>query len=480
MSFAEGPALEVKRVGDNRRKLETIVAMANSEGGLLILGVEDPKKTSGRHRVFGIEENLESVDELQRLLLHRITVPLGPPPCDPPRFVRIGCTLRNGSRGSIMIVQVAKSAAVHSIVDGGTFVRYQCSNRHISASEITELSMRRGATSIVNGLVDVPFELLDTNHWREYASERRLTRPIPDAMRHLGLARDDGSVLRPTRAAVLLFAEAPSGLLDSKCSIRLFHYRGEQIERTTAPNLVGPPITIGGPLNSQIVEARKAVLRELASGVQVGPLGFEIAQRYPVRVIQEAITNAVIHRDYHISADIQIRIFADRIEIESPGVLPGNLTTATLGVIGSRPRNRALVDHLRDFPFPPNLDAGEGVPMMRETMTAADLYPPVVLTGADFPREAVLVQLSNEARPSIWVQVEAHLAKHGDIGNAEVRTLLQTDDPVRASRSLKSWLDLGLLVIANPDKSKQFRRYRRPASSPAETLFSRVQEKIRS
>ena len=80
LSFPETRAFEVKRVGDNRRKLETIVAMANSEGGVLVLGVEDPKRASGRDRVFGIEENLESVDELQRLLMHRVTVPLAPPP----------------------------------------------------------------------------------------------------------------------------------------------------------------------------------------------------------------------------------------------------------------------------------------------------------------------------------------------------------------------------------------------------------------
>jgi ATP-dependent DNA helicase RecG len=477
IELSEGPMFETKRVGENRRKIETVIAFANSDGGLLVLGIEDEGKSKGRDRVYGIEENPESVDELQRLLVHRVTPPLAPPLCDPPSFVRLGCTLRDGRRGSIVVIRIAKSAGVHSVVDGGTYVRYVKSNRQISAAEITELSMRRGTMSIIGSLVDAPFDLLDTSYWREYAAQRRLTRPITEAMRHLGLARDDGGVLRPTRAAVLLFAEEPSGLLDSKCAIRLFHYKGETIERTTSPNLVRPPRTIGGPLIAQISEARKAVLHELASGVQVGPLGFEIVQRYPVRVIQEAITNAVIHRDYHLSADIQIRIFADRIEVESPGVLPGNLTTATLGIVGSRPRNRVLVDHLREFPVPPNLDAGEGVPMMRQTMTAADLYPPVFLTGNDFPREAVLVQLFNQARPSIWTQVEAHLDGHGSIGNAEVRSLLQTDDPVRASRLLKSWLKLGLLVIANPGQPKQYRRYRRPASSAAETLFSRVQEK---
>jgi ATP-dependent DNA helicase RecG len=132
------------------------------------------------------------------------------------------------------------------------------------------------------------------------------------------------------------------------------------------------------------------------------------------------------------------------------------------------------VDNLREFPVPPNLDAGEGVPMMRQTMEAAELYPP--LYSVDPVKERVVVQLSNEERPGIWTQVEAHLDEHGDIGNAEVRALLRTDDPVRASRLLKSWLQLGLLMVANPDAAKQFRRYRRPESLPEETLFSRISE----
>jgi ATP-dependent DNA helicase RecG len=319
----------------------------------------------------------------------------------------------------------------------------------------------------------VPFDLLKTPFWRDYAAARKITRPIEEALRVLGLAREtQEGALRPTRAAVLLFAEEPSGLLDSKCTIRLFHYRGDAVEHSEHTNLLRPPKTIGGPIITQIRDASDAVLNELAAGVQMGPLGFEISQRYPVRVIREAITNAVIHRDYRLSADIHIRLFANRIEVESPGLLPGPVTVANLGAIGSRPRNRALVDHLREFPEPPNLDAGEGVRMMRETMSRADLYPPLFLTRPQLQREAVIVHLFNEARPSAWNQVEAYLQEHGEIGNKEVRRVLRSDDPVRASKRLKQWVELGLLVVSNPASGKQQRRYRLPSTSREESLFT--------
>jgi len=117
LDLPEGSRVEFKRVGPkNDRKLETIVALANTDGGLLILGVEDPKRASGRDRLFGVEENPESVDELRRLLIHRVTPHLKPPDTDEPGFVYLACTLRDGTRGRIAVVRVTKSAAVHFLM----------------------------------------------------------------------------------------------------------------------------------------------------------------------------------------------------------------------------------------------------------------------------------------------------------------------------------------------------------------------------
>jgi len=474
LQIPESDEVEFKRVGDNVRKLQTIGALANTRGGFLILGIEDPDKATGHDRVYGIQENPTSVDELKRLIGHRITPPLTGPDFIAPTFTEVGCTNRDGTIGSIILVRVEKSVGVHSMVDGGTYVRLLRTNRQISATEITELSLRRGTQSWVSALADVPFDLIETSYWREYARARRLTRPIDEALRHLGLARAEGhGELRPTRAAVLLFAEDPAGLLDAKCSIRLFQYRGDRVEHTPDTNLLRPARTVSGPVIAQIRDATTATLDALATGVQMGPLGFEVVQSYPVRVLKEAITNAVIHRDYRVQADIHVRVFANRVEIESPGLLPSNVTVANIESAGSRPRNRALADHLREFPDPPNLDAGEGVRMMFQTMLEAELYPPLYLTEPDWSREAVVVLCFNEARPDTWTQVEHYLTSHSDIGNAEIRQLLRTDDPVRASRLLKRWVDLGLLIVADPEAAKQNRRYRRPGVPMAPDLFAR-------
>jgi ATP-dependent DNA helicase RecG len=260
--------------------------------------------------------------------------------------------------------------------------------------------------------------------------------------------------------------------LAAKAAVRVFHYKGERIEHSATPNLLKPPVTFSGSIVTQIQQATECMLRELATGVQMGGLGFEIVQKYPVRVIREAITNAVIHRDYSLPADVQVRLFADRIEVDSPGMFPGNITARNVGRAGSFNRNPLVVSNLREFPDPPNLDAGEGVRMMFQTMDCAGLYPPVYLTRATTGRDNVLVVLLNENRPSVWDQIRRYIDKTGSIGNAEVRRIMQTDNTLAAMRVLKDFVNRGLLVVANPSAAKKVRRYTSPEQEPTEPLFA--------
>lgn len=471
LELHESDHLEIKRIAGDKlaRALETIVAFANTDGGILVLGLEDPDKGEGRDRIYGIQEKPDNIDELQRLIMSKIT-----PAIDPPLFFPVGCTLRDGSHGSIVIVRIEKGADVHSIVLGGTWKRLDKSNCQMTAEEITRLRFERGKITAETQLADVPFELLETDYWRAYATGRRLTRPLPGALQHLGLAKQTAEGdLRPTHAAVLLFAEQPGGLLGTKAAVRVFHYKGDRVEHNAVPNLQKPPVSFSGPLLTQISETYRYVLNELATGVQMGPLGFEIVQQYPVRVIREAITNAVIHRDYSISTDVQVRLFADHIEIDSPGTLPGKITVQNINTLGSVSRNPLIVSHLREFPDPPNLDAGEGVRMMFHTMGAAGLYPPQYQTRATTGRDSVTVLLRNEGWPTVWNQVCGWLDEHGTIGNAEVRKIMKTEDTLAATRALKGWVERRLLAVANPHQGKRNRQYKRPEIESLEPLFAK-------
>ena len=469
----ESYTFECKRLkGKLDKILETIVAFANSDGGIIVLGFEDPDKAQGRDRVYGIQENLMNWDELRRLLRSRITEAdlMGL------KAVEIGCTLRDGIKGSVVFLRIDKSIRVHSMVNDGTFIRLKKGNKELTAPEINQLSFARGTITAESQLEDVEFGLLNTDYWQMYAEQRRLTRPIADAMLTFGLAgRGGDGNIKPNRAAILLFAEEPSGLLRSKAAIRLFHYRGHKIQTDPNTNLLRKPLTISGPLYRQIRDATDAVVNELASGVHMGPLGSEIVQRYPIRVIKEAITNAVIHRDYHLAADVHIRIFTDRIEVESPGLFAGPVTVANILRIGTYNRNPLIVEHLRDFPNPPNLDAGEGVRMMFGTMHETGLYPPHYDTRPNIERESVILSLFNENLPTLWEQVSRYIDQHGSIGNAEVRQLLGSENVLGASKLIREWVERGLLIVTNPEAGTKVRRYAKPGMTPTFDLFSNLE-----
>lgn len=468
---AESRRFETKRVSGKMvgKALETICAFANTQGGTLVLGVEDAAKAHGSERLVGLAENPEAVDELRRKVLTHLL-----PEVDNLRWARIACTLRDSSNGHVLLLVVPQSAKVHSIRDDGTWTRMDASNREMSAGEITELSYRRGTISAESEPVSVPFELLETDTWRRFATSRGfLSGDLADRLFRIGLAKRVGDELQPVRAAVLLFADEPGGLLAAqrtRADVRIFHYRGNRIEPGAVPNLLKPPKTISGPIPLQIAHANAYVLDELAAGLTLAASGFKTVHRYPERVIKEAITNAVIHRDYRLNRDIQIRIFDNRIEIESPGLFPGIITPSNVARAGSFARNSLVARNLREFPEPPNVDAGEGVRMMFAEMRAANLYPPFYSENRAAAQPSVIVSLLNEERPPIWEQVSNWMDRNGPLANNDLCQIAGVDT-LRASKMLKRWVEQGV-VQRDDSAGKRHTVYRKPAPDGTEETAS--------
>lgn len=459
---SETRTLEFKRLGSKNegvdKVLQSIVAMANTDGGLVILGIDDPQKTKlkGIDRIFGIEENLPVFDEIGQAV-KKITPPIAgiwPPVLVdvPQRKVRFG------------MIAVPKMGDGFRSIENHVYIRQEQGNKRLSPQEIVHLAYVKGFERADKELVSVDFGLFKTAYYDSW----RKKRSIPDdaieiVLEMTGLARKNGSgQLLPTRAAVLLFAEYPNDLLDTKCAVRVFQYEGrlETIKETL--NLIGLPKTINGPIIKQIAEAHEYVLSLLRSGMRV-PSGFVTKYRIPERAVKEAITNAVIHRDYHTKRDIEIKIFEDRIEVESPGLLPFNITPSNIGIERAHGyRNDLLVKHLREFPEPPNLDQNEGVRAMRQTMSDATLYPPIFFTYPHL-QDAVRVALLNEHAASEWDKVSHYLSVNKYISNKEARNILHINDTVKVSRLFNRWVKQGLLTkIAPSPGSKRDIRYRLP------------------
>lgn len=465
LAATENRMLEFKRIsGKQSRMYEAVCAFANSEGGVLVIGLGDAKALKPgdkpQDRLFGIEENPEGFDDFRRELLNRFT-----PPITRLHWIRWPCTLYNGQGGHLVLLVVQKSDHIHSVVGNGTWTRMGASNREMTAVEIAELAYQRGVRSAVAETVPIKLALLETDTWRTFLSARGL-RPstFADQLQRIGLADDVNGEVRPTRAAVLLFADEPGSLLaqhDTRADIRVMVYDGKQPVPGATPNLRKPAKTVRGPLVHQIDAAVRLVLDELAAGITLAGSGFKAKHVYPERVVKEAIVNAVIHRDYRLNRDIFVRIFDDRIEVESPGLLPGRITADNIARQGSKARNPLIAQNLREFPVAPNIDAGEGVKMMFSEMAAAKLYPPQYRQSSDAAVETVTVTLLNQERPSAWDEVSDWIDRNGPIGNANLRDITGWDT-LAASRQLRNWVSQGVLE-ALPAASRQQARYTKPS-----------------
>ena len=470
LAAQESRTLDFKRIsGKQGRMYEAICAFANTEGGLLVMGIGDAKAMKSgdkpQSRLFGIEENLEGFDNFRTELLTRFT-----PAITKLHWIRVPCTLNTGQPGHVVMLRVEKSDQVHTIVGDGTWTRLDASSRQMSAAEIADLAYQRGVKSAETLPMPVALDLLDSDVWRSYCATRGLAdADLAVRLPRLGLAVQGVEGLQPLLAALLLFADEPGALLAGqgmRADIRVFHYQGKAVLRGEVPNLLLPPKTISGPAVEQIAKAQAYVLDRVAQGLTMEGSGFKTRYSFPERVIKEAITNAVVHRDYRLNRDIHVRIFDDRVEVESPGRLPGSLTPATVDKAGSMPRNSLLARHLREFPNPPNVDAGEGVPMMFAQMAQANLYEPLYREQLDTAVPTLLVTLLNEERPPLWVQVSDWVERNGPIANADVCRIADVDT-LKASKMLRAWVDRGLLEPL-PGRVRSNAAYRKPSQVDAQ------------
>lgn len=468
---SEDRTIEFKRLNEKMsvaKTVETIVAMANTDGGLIILGVDDPEKTKlkGIDRVFGIEESLEKYDEIARNIA-RITPPISTlwPPI----------LLKADNSKTIGLIDISKAKDNFFAIDNRVYIRLEKGNKVLTPHEVVKLSYAKGFQRADRELVEVDFDLLKTEYYESWRKKRKIPfGDIKDVLFHTGLARkDEDHKLKPVRAAVLLFAHFPHTIMKTKCTIRVLQYEGtaEKIHETL--NLISTPVTIEGPVVKQIEEAQNYVLTLLRAGMRIPSSGFVTTYRIPERAVKEAITNAVIHRDYYIKRDIEIRVFEDRVEIESPGLFPFNITAFNIGFVRSEGyRNDLLVKHLREFPNPPNLDRNEGVRAMRAEMDRSNLYPPVFYTYPNL-EDAVRVVLLNSIKATEWDKVYAYLKnKERYVTNEKVREIVGNPDTSKVSRLLRKWVSQGLL-LRSENGSKKNTRYRLPISDKGqEFLFA--------
>jgi len=205
---------------------------------------------------------------------------------------------------------------------------------------------------------------------------RCLDQPLPDALEHLRVVRKDDGAIRPTLGGLLAFGKYPQQFEPQLVITFLQYYGTTPDELTPRGERFLDNRKFEGSLPDMIDSAVRYIMASLRKSSLIEGLYRRDIPEYPEEAMREAVVNAVVHRDYSNyvrGSYIQIRLFADRLEVQSPGGLYGNVTEETLETEHST-RNRTLMRFLEDLRVAEN--RGSGIAAMIRAMREANLEPP--------------------------------------------------------------------------------------------------------
>jgi ATP-dependent DNA helicase RecG len=403
LSYTEGHFVDVKAKEIRPSKLtKTISAFANADGGELYIGVAEGAGMP--HKWDGFSDPEDGNAHLQ---VFETLFPLG-------EDYMYSFLKHSGQAGYVLQVIVRKTKGIVRANDGIPYIRRGAQSLPVDTpAKLAVLERNKGITSFENELVPVSLDNVCSAQTTIKFIREVVPTSEPEAwLRKQELIKDD----KPTVAGIVLFSDLPQAVLPKRTGIKIYRYKTGASEGTR-DTLVGVPLSIEGPAYAIIKESVERT-KEIISNIQVlGTKGLETVS-YPTETLHEVITNAILHRDYSIADDVHVRIFDNRVEVESPGRLPAHITTKN--ILKERfARNGNIVRVINKFPDPPNKDVGEGLNTAFEAMRNLRLKEPVFLE----PENAVIVQIKHERLASADNIVMEYLENNTSITNRVARSL---------------------------------------------------------
>lgn len=427
---------------------ETLVALANTEGGTIVIGVKDNGEVS-KHAIDSekLEAALKSADDY----------------CNPTVVVGNWEEI-NTSSGTVYALRVPRSIELHALTDGRVLIRTGVKNRPLGGQEILRLASAKSTgdfeSEAVLGVTRDDFSRKIIDEYLEKRAERT-KRPfngkIDDLLREIGAIGADGT---PTVTGILLFNDYPQQWLpQSSVVFAKFVGKTPRGESGLAGYTRREELT--GPLPRLIEAAWNLIWSEMAVSAVVKGLEREETYEYPQFAVREAIVNAVCHRDYRLKGRrIEIRMYSDRLEVISPGGLPGFITIENIKDEHFS-RNPRIVNGLFQWGYIEEL--GLGIDRMIEVMQQAGHKPPT-FDARPYSFAVTLYNAREKQSPPEWVRNTNHrqaralqyIRERGSITNREYRQLCEGVSAETLRLDLADMVEKGILVKVGSKKGTYY------------------------
>ncbi len=327
-----------------------LVAMANTIGGKILLGVRDDGTVAGVKDSNALRARIQDIARN----------------CDPPVKILVGPV------GQVLVVHVRESEAKPVQCSDGFFWRQGATTQKLKREEIRDLFRDEGAIRFDLSLCPrfrYPQDF-DREKFKAWLRLSGITgRPrTEDVLVNIEAAERAGGKLRFRNAGVLFFAKNVRHFFNHAYITCLLAKGTDKVHVLDRKDF-------DGGIVADIEDAMRFIERNTRTAWRIEALQRENIPEYPMKALREAITNAVMHRDWFIDgANVFVELYTDRIEVVSPGGLPKGMTLADLGRKSVR-RNALLADLLHRIDFIEK--AGTGVKRMRDEALEGGYPEPV-------------------------------------------------------------------------------------------------------
>lgn len=392
----EHETLEFKRIV--RSPLDTIPAMAMTDGGLIVFGIDETAEGSGgkssRTKSSSTKRNKTKTSTTKGGTVQDthnarsiVGCPMTQSNLDRISQYATECHIEIQTRSFCVdeteMMAVAVPAVQNRIVttpNGRLLRRIGGTNQPLVGDAMYRFFQERSITAGEDlPVADIAPADIDINLLNEALAAARRPLIQPDSKEQLLRALADLDLTDPSSppdapqalsAAVILFAQKPRKF-NPHAEVRLVRTVGTYEPK---PGTMAALEDYEGPLSQVFAQSVEAVKSHIKSWEVIDGIRRAWRYEYPEAVFREAIVNALAHRDYNLTgATIDIKIWDDRMEIHSPGPLPGHITVENMAEHRYR-RNPKIVRVLKTLGELE--DRGHGVKMMHEEMALAGLPAP--------------------------------------------------------------------------------------------------------
>lgn len=359
----ENSYIEFKEEGIKPKDLaEEIVSFANSEGGTILIGVDDDGNIKGvsdlliEEKIMNICRNncipnivpdFQSIDiEGKTIAVVTVHKGLNKPyyTADYKYYIRVGTTKRIASREELLRLFEANGAL------------------HFDISPVEDTSIRDLNIDVIRDYF-MKYNAFDLYDESNEATERILI--------NADILKEVNRRVFCSVGGLMIFGKEPEKRLPQN-GVSFAHFKGTEI----TDELVDKKVVTGRI--QDIAEQLMVILKNnMKTPSVINGLRREEKKEYPSLVLREAIVNTLVHRNYSITGSkIRILMFDDRIEFHSPGRLPNTVTVEKMKIGISYARNPFLVKYMENLRYIDQL--GRGIPMILKSMKGAGAKEPLL------------------------------------------------------------------------------------------------------